>query len=148
MIREYPRLSTTVIDAYVGPKIQHYLMQLGRRLVDAGLRTPQLFLMQSNGGLMRISLGALYPNQTLLSGPAAGVIAGAELSRLTRRPPRRPNRAPYHTRIPRRVRGARLVATARQRSARHVLSKAAAAGAGAVTGNPRTLSKTAAKRPP
>jgi N-methylhydantoinase A len=86
MIREYPRLSTTVIDAYVGPKIQHYLMQLERRLVDAGLRTPQLFLMQSNGGLMRISLGARYPNQTLLSGPAAGVIAGAELSRVTRRP--------------------------------------------------------------
>jgi N-methylhydantoinase A len=85
MIREYPRLSTTVIDAYVGPKIEQYLMQLERRLVDAGMRTPQLFLMQSNGGLMRISLGARHPNQTLLSGPAAGVIAGAELARVTRR---------------------------------------------------------------
>jgi N-methylhydantoinase A len=40
--------------------------------------------MQSNGGLMRISLGARHPNQTLLSGPAAGVIAGAELARVTR----------------------------------------------------------------
>jgi N-methylhydantoinase A len=85
VIREYPRLSTTVIDAYVGPTIADYLMRLERRLIERGLTTPQLFLMQSNGGLMRISLGARHPNQTLLSGPAAGVIAGAELARLTRR---------------------------------------------------------------
>ncbi len=86
VIREYPRLSTTVIDAYVGPKIEDYLLRLERQLIDAGLKTPQLFLMQSNGGLMRISLGAKHPNQTLLSGPAAGVIAGAELARVTNRP--------------------------------------------------------------
>jgi N-methylhydantoinase A len=85
VIREYPRLSTTVIDAYVGPTIADYLMRLERRLIERGLKTPQLFLMQSNGGLMRISLGARHPNQTLLSGPAAGVIAGVELARLTRR---------------------------------------------------------------
>jgi N-methylhydantoinase A len=85
VIREYPRLSTTVIDAYVGPTIADYLMQLERRLIERGLKTPQLFLMQSNGGLMRISLGARHPNQTLLSGPAAGVIAGAELARVTHR---------------------------------------------------------------
>jgi N-methylhydantoinase A len=86
VIREYPRLSTTVIDAYVGPKIADYLVRLERRLIERGLQTPQLFLMQSNGGLMRISLGARHPNQTLLSGPAAGVIAGAELARVTQRP--------------------------------------------------------------
>ena len=85
VIREYPRLSTTVIDAYVGPTIADYLMRLERRLIGRGLKTPQLFLMQSNGGLMRISLGARHPNQTLLSGPAAGVIAGAELACRTRR---------------------------------------------------------------
>jgi N-methylhydantoinase A len=85
VIREYPRLSTTVIDAYVGPTIADYLMRLERRLIERGLKTPQLFLMQSNGGLMRISLGARHPNQTLLSGPAAGVIAGAELARVTHR---------------------------------------------------------------
>ena len=85
VIREYPRLSTTEIDAYVGPTIADYLMRLERRLIERGLKTPQLFLMQSNGGLMRISLGARHPNQTLLSGPAAGVIAGAELARVTRR---------------------------------------------------------------
>jgi len=85
VIREYPRLSTTVIDAYVGPKIETYLLRLEDHVKEAGLVTPQLFLMQSNGGLMRISLGARHPNQTLLSGPAAGVIAGLELARATRR---------------------------------------------------------------
>ncbi len=85
VIREYPRLSTTVIDAYVGPRIANYLDSLEKRLDDRGITTPQKFLMQSNGGLMRISLGARHPNQTLLSGPAAGVIAGADLARTTRR---------------------------------------------------------------
>jgi N-methylhydantoinase A len=85
VIREYPRLSTTVIDAYVGPRIANYLQSLEKRLDERGVATPQKFLMQSNGGLMRISLGARHPNQTLLSGPAAGVIAGADLARTTKR---------------------------------------------------------------
>ena len=82
-IREYPRQSTTVIDAYVGPNMQRYLERLSDRLKEFGVETPQVFLMQSNGGLMRITLGARFPNQTLLSGPAGGVVAGEELSRIT-----------------------------------------------------------------
>jgi len=85
VIREYPRLSTTVVDAYVGPRVATYLGSLETRLDTCGINTPQKFLMQSNGGLMRLSLGARHPNQTLLSGPAAGVIAGAELARETKR---------------------------------------------------------------
>jgi N-methylhydantoinase A len=73
------------VDAYVGPRIATYLSSLEARLDTCGVTTPQKFLMQSNGGLMRISLGARHPNQTLLSGPAAGVIAGAELARETKR---------------------------------------------------------------
>ena len=82
-IREYPRQSTTVIDAYVGPIMQRYLERLSDRLKDRGVVTPQVFLMQSNGGLMRITIGARFPNQTLLSGPAGGVVAGEELARMT-----------------------------------------------------------------
>jgi N-methylhydantoinase A len=82
-IREYPRQSTTVIDAYVGPNMQHYLERLSDKLVESGAVTPQVFLMQSNGGLMRITIGARFPNQTLLSGPAGGVVAGEELARIT-----------------------------------------------------------------
>jgi N-methylhydantoinase A len=82
-IREYPRLSTTVIDAHVGPIMESYLLRISERLGAMGVATPQLFLMQSNGGLMRINLGARFPNQTLLSGPAAGVVSGVELANLT-----------------------------------------------------------------
>ncbi len=82
LIREYPRLSTTVIDAYVGPTVERYLLRLAERITAAGVDTPQRFLMQSNGGLMRLSVGARFPNQTLLSGPAAGVVAAAELGRI------------------------------------------------------------------
>lgn len=81
VIREYPRLSTTVIDAYVGPKVESYLHQLTDKLSAVGVTTPQKFLMQSNGGLMRINVAARHPNQTLLSGPAAGVIAAIEFAR-------------------------------------------------------------------
>ncbi|HZU07533.1 MAG TPA: hydantoinase/oxoprolinase family protein [Chloroflexota bacterium] len=83
VIREYQRISTTVLDAYVGPVIETYLRQLARRLREAGLTTEQLFIMQSNGGLMRIDRAANYPNQTLLSGPAAGVVFGASMGELT-----------------------------------------------------------------
>jgi N-methylhydantoinase A len=80
VIREYPRLSTTVIDAYVGPIMERYLVDLERKLKERGVATPQIFLMQSNGGLMRMTLGARFPNQTLLSGPAAGVVSGIALA--------------------------------------------------------------------
>ena len=81
VIREYPRLSTTVVDAYVGPIMERYLVNLEARLRQRGVATPQIFLIQSNGGLMRITMGARFPNQTLTSGPAAGVVAGAALAR-------------------------------------------------------------------
>jgi N-methylhydantoinase A len=81
VIREYKRLSTTVIDAYVGPLVGSYLLKLADRLKAGGVTTPQVFIMQSSGGLMRIATGARYPNQMMLSGPAAGVIAGNELTK-------------------------------------------------------------------
>ena len=79
VIREYQRISTTVVDAYVGPVIESYLRRLSTRLRELGMTTEQKFIMQSNGGLMRVDIAANYPNQTLLSGPAAGVVFGAQL---------------------------------------------------------------------
>jgi N-methylhydantoinase A len=84
VLREYNRMSTTVVDAYVGPLVETYLLRLAERLKGRGVTTPQIFIMQSNGGLMRISTGARYPNQMLLSGPAAGVIAANELAGLAK----------------------------------------------------------------
>src|SRR5262249_49919586 len=45
VIREYPRLSTTVIDAYVGPIMERYLTSLDQRLKQHGVTAPQVFLM-------------------------------------------------------------------------------------------------------
>lgn len=81
-IREYARLSTTALDAYVGPVVGTYLRNVSNRLTETGLKTRKLFIMQSNGGLMQIEIAAEYPNQTLLSGPAAGVVFAASLGRL------------------------------------------------------------------
>lgn len=81
-IREYVRLSTTVLDAYVGPVVARYLERVSARLRECGITTPKQFVMQSNGGLMQIDIAADYPNQTLLSGPAAGVVFGATVGQL------------------------------------------------------------------
>lgn len=86
LIREYLRLSTTVLDAYVGPVVASYLRSITGRLREAGLATKKLFIMQSNGGLMQIDIATEYPNQTLLSGPAAGVVFGAGLGKLVGEP--------------------------------------------------------------
>lgn len=83
IIREYRRLSTTVLDAYVGPTLDGYLRRLGQGLTDAGLVTRQIFIMQSNGGLMSIGVASSNPVQTLLSGPAGGVISGRYLGEIT-----------------------------------------------------------------
>jgi N-methylhydantoinase A len=80
-IREYYRLSTTVINAYIRPILTRYLGQLGARLHEAGVRTPQRYLMQSNGGVASFTVGAERAVTTILSGPAGGVMAGIALGR-------------------------------------------------------------------
>ncbi len=86
LIREYLRLSTTALDAYVGPVVATYLRAITGRLRDIGLKTRRLFIMQSSGGLMQIDIATEYPNQTLLSGPAAGVVFAAGLGELIGEP--------------------------------------------------------------
>ena len=81
-IREYARLSTTVVNAYLQPILERYLHNLRTRLVDAGVTTAQAYVMQSNGGTATFGKAAQKAAATLLSGPAGGVTAGARLSRL------------------------------------------------------------------
>jgi N-methylhydantoinase A len=78
-IREYYRLSTTVVNAYIRPILTRYLGQLGNRLDAVGVRTPQRYLMQSNGGVASFQGGAERAVTTILSGPAGGVMAGMAL---------------------------------------------------------------------
>lgn len=81
-IREYPRLSTTVVNAYLQPIVQRYLDSLHASLFAQGITTSQAYVMQSNGGTATFGKAAEKAAATLLSGPAGGVTAGARLSRL------------------------------------------------------------------
>jgi N-methylhydantoinase A len=78
-IREYYRLSTTVINAYLRPVLGRYLERLAERLDALGVHTPQRYLMQSNGGVTAFAAGAARAVTTILSGPAGGVMAGAAI---------------------------------------------------------------------
>jgi N-methylhydantoinase A len=82
-IREYHRLSTTVINAYLQPILAHYIAQLDRRLNEAGIATRQKYIMQSNGGMATFATAARKAVTTVLSGPAGGVTAGAYACRMT-----------------------------------------------------------------
>src|ERR1700693_3148280 len=75
-IREYYRLSTTVINAYLQPLLARYIANLDRRLAGAGLATPQKYVMQSNGGMATFATAARKPVTTVLSGPPGGGTAG------------------------------------------------------------------------
>ncbi len=74
-IRFYERVSTTALNAYVGPKLEHYLDQLVGRLGDIGF-AGLLLIMQSNGGVISPQAAREKAALTLLSGPAGGPGAG------------------------------------------------------------------------
>ena len=80
-IREYYRLSTTVINAYLAPMLARYIANLDRRLTAAGIATPQKYVMQSNGGMSTFAAAARKAVTTVLSGPAGGVTAGVAAGR-------------------------------------------------------------------
>ena len=80
-IREYYRLSTTVINAYIGPILARYIAALEQRLRTAGIATRQKYIMQSNGGTATFSAAARRAVTSVLSGPAGGVTAGAVAAR-------------------------------------------------------------------
>jgi N-methylhydantoinase A/oxoprolinase/acetone carboxylase beta subunit len=68
--REYERWSTTVVNAYVTPLVDHYLGSLETQLGRSG----RLLIMQSNGGSISASAARRQAVRTILSGPAAGVV--------------------------------------------------------------------------
>ena len=80
VIGEYERTSTTVVNAYIGPVVSRYLLDLTAALRRiAGIE--RLHVMQSNGGLMSAARAARQPAQIVESGPGR--------RRHRRRPPRR-----------------------------------------------------------
>ncbi len=71
-IKEFDRVSTTVVNAYVGPALSRYLHRLEQRLEEAGFQGPVL-IIQSHGGVAPIAEAARLAAGGVLSGPAGGV---------------------------------------------------------------------------
>ncbi len=84
-MKEYPRTSTTVVNAYVQPVVRAYLTSLAARLRGLGVTAP-LQLMQSNGGLASAEAAATTPARIVESGPAAGVVGAAALAARLKHP--------------------------------------------------------------
>ncbi len=74
-IRFYDRVSTTVLNAYVGPILKKYLQNLLIKLKQSGFSSV-LLIMQSNGGVVSPEIAMEHAATTLLSGPAGGPVAG------------------------------------------------------------------------
>ncbi len=80
-IKEFERVSTTVVNAYVGPALSRYLGRLAERLVEAGYRGPVL-IIQSHGGVAPIIEASRLAAGGVLSGPAGGVAGSRYAAKL------------------------------------------------------------------
>jgi N-methylhydantoinase A len=78
--REYERLSTTVVNAYLGPLISRYVNRFGEEVRRLGVPAAP-YINQSNGGVISVADVVRHPVRTLLSGPAAGVMGAAWAAR-------------------------------------------------------------------
>lgn len=76
---EFERTSTTLVNAYVGPRVRRYLERLAAALRDEGFAR-DLLIMQSNGGIMTADFAARRPVATLGSGPAGGVLGACAVA--------------------------------------------------------------------
>ena len=74
--REYERMSTTVVNAYIGPKVGGYVSSLESNLEKTGFRG-NLSIMRSNGGVMTPQVATTRPVAMMESGPVGGIIACA-----------------------------------------------------------------------
>ena len=80
-IKEYDRVCTTIVNAYVGPVLERYLTRLAVRLRDAGFAGPVL-IIQSHGGVATIADAVRLAAGSVLSGPAGGVAGSRYAAKL------------------------------------------------------------------
>jgi N-methylhydantoinase A len=79
--REFERMSTTVVNAFVGPRMGRYLDRFRERVKAIGIPA-EPYTIHSNGGLMSVATVRNCPVRTCVSGPAAGVVGAAEIGRV------------------------------------------------------------------
>jgi N-methylhydantoinase A len=77
-IREYPRASTTCVNAALLPIVGSYVRNVEKSLLERGVGVSP-YLMRSNGGVTSVRAAAEIPAGLVASGPAAGVSAAAEI---------------------------------------------------------------------
>ncbi len=80
-IKEYDRLSTTAVNAYVGPVYARYLRRMQEETSGLGLGN-EILTMTSNGGVTPLDAAARQAVQAILSGPAGGVSGAVAYGRL------------------------------------------------------------------
>ncbi|WP_226577599.1 hydantoinase/oxoprolinase family protein [Acuticoccus sediminis] len=78
--REFERLSTAVVNAYLGPIMKRYIDRLTPRLEALGMAAPP-HLTQSNGGVVSFEAASRTPVRAVLSGPSTGVVAAEAIGR-------------------------------------------------------------------
>jgi len=83
--REYERTSTICINAYVMPKVNSYVRYLEDTLKELDVAS-ELYIMQSNGGVISAQMARESSARTVLSGPAGGVLIGVHLSQTLKTP--------------------------------------------------------------
>ena len=79
--REYERFLISVMNAHIGKRVRTYLRSIDHEVEAVGMRCG-IFATKSNGGVMSALRAAERPVDTLLSGPASGVIGSAYLGQL------------------------------------------------------------------
>ena len=79
--REFERVSTTVVNAFVGPRMGAYLERFRARVRALGIPV-EPYTIHSNGGLMSADTVRATPVRTCVSGPAAGVVGATEIGRV------------------------------------------------------------------
>jgi N-methylhydantoinase A len=77
--REFERSSTTVLNAYVGPRVSGYLDAI-QAYLDAGRFRGNAMIMQSSGGTMAIEIARDQPVRMMESGPVGGAVAAAHVA--------------------------------------------------------------------
>lgn len=78
--REYSRMSTTVLNAYLGPVMEKYVHNFEKSILDSGI-TAAPYVTQSNGSVISIAETIDCPIKTAVSGPSAGVIGAVYIGR-------------------------------------------------------------------
>lgn len=78
--REYERISTTVVNCYIGPRVSKYVSELEETLRKRGFGG-SLLLMQSNGGVVSPAVASARPVTMMESGPVGGIIAAAQVAK-------------------------------------------------------------------